>query len=176
MPLPNQPITASFLSAIPFRIVETKTGNQVFSATVVQTATASAYTYPKALSIAVELATESSLKQGRKLISEYLANKSNKVEQLNARTSPIRSLPCPTSCDKYSSCVQYNAYYGDDGNLDFIYDECYYTFNKCGIVYTECACCSNQNSSSELTSCNDTLTTNLCANSPCGCPSSNCAC
>jgi hypothetical protein len=167
---PTQPITALFLSEIPFRIVETNTGNQVFSASVTQTASASAYTYPKALSIAVELATESSLKQGRKLISEYLANKyksnkSNKVEQAKSTKT----------CTGYTYSNPYTVYYSS-GVVDFYFDEWEYDYEDNGIPYGKsCVCCDANNSSSELTSCYNTLTTNLCVNQPCGCAPS-CVC
>lgn len=170
MPLPNQPITASFMSAIPFRIVETQTGNQVFSASVTQTASASAYTYPKALSIAVELATESSLKQGRKLISEYLANKSksnksNKVEQAKSTKT----------CTGYTYSKSYTVYYSS--GVDFNFDVWEYDYEDNGIPYSKsCVCCDASNSFNEEFSCTETLTTNLCSNQVCGCPSTSCVC
>ena len=154
-----------------FRSVETKTGNQVFSASVTQTASASAHTYPKALSLASKLAAELTLDQGSNLLREHLSNKSNKSKQSNKDTT------C-TITDEFYMCpnteVQYTSVDSEDNTVVlFTYFVGYCTFHdSCyptTITQQDCTFCgdSTYNTSTQLTTCRENVP-NDCKDSFCG--------
>ena len=175
MAVPNQTITVPYTSEMTFSIVETKTGNQLFSASATQTATASAYTYPMALSVASKLATELALHQGGKLIGEYLSNKSNKSN---------KSKTCNYSDESYMSpstdmLVTYTA----DGTtytmFTYLLATCTYmdSCNPDSINSQQCSCCGDRsyNSLIQQNICN-MYVDSTCGNTLCGgCPS-GCSC
>ena len=146
---PNQPITVPYTSSLIVSIVETKTGNQLFSASAIASASASASNYPLALSIASKLAAETVIQHGRKLIREHLANKSKKLEQVKTESS------CTDTCtSEYTLNTTYTVLNTVNGVKypDYYYNKYTYSYTKtCDTsttTYTNvtCNCCSSTNS------------------------------
>jgi len=175
---PNQSITVPYTSSLIVSIVETTTGNQLFSASAVASASASASNYPLALSIASKLAAETVIQHGRKLIREHLANKSKKLELVKTESS------CTDTCtSEYTLNATYTVLntVNDVKYPDYCYNEYTYSYKETCVdsstTYLDltCYCCSSTNSSTELANCNAAITTNLCGDTACGCPT-NCTC
>ena len=169
MSIANKPITAKYKSRMKLTVLDA-TGNQIFSATAVETATASAYDIPSALGIAAKLATESVYKRGPELVSLYLAT-------LNTGKTPPNSntLNKDDTCS-VTGCYQHQFYYMVDGNT-------FPTFSIqiCAVSNSlrKCLCCTANMTSEYYSECKSALdylpSGALCVNTGCGCPS-QCTC
>ena len=163
MSIPNPTIVVPYVSKLKFRIVEVETGNQVFSASVTGTASASGFDFPDTLGLASKLATAAALKQGPKLVKEYLDS--------------IKIVESSGSCVDYLYCIPLSVEWITEDEVIVSY----YTWDRCTfleftnpiITTGQCNCCSKNNSQDQLTACQQGITSDLCINSPCaslGCP------